>query len=240
MKKLNLLLLFTILISTHLFSLPFNSKLTEEELTKINNGEVLIKNIKYKKNMSLNKDINALGDKLFKNMDTLEPKYLAEIIQVRPYDGNEDLPQRLEEILKAIPSYVGIPYFSERKQKWYDLYSSAEITKEETIDNITYISADVEMAPFGVIKEEIEIEKNDDSILYTAINKNLLRYHDKFDCIWPDRLMICIYLHRDGDNWVLYGLGGVNAPRIPFFTQRIETSFINRINTFCDYIFKKI
>ena len=47
MKKLNLLLLFTIFISTHLFSLPFNSNLTEEELTKINNGEVLIKNIKY-------------------------------------------------------------------------------------------------------------------------------------------------------------------------------------------------
>ena len=171
MKKLNLLLLFTIFISTHLFSLPFNSKLTEEDLTKINNGEVLIKNIKYKKNMSLNKDINALGDKLFKNMDTLEPKYLAEIIQVRPYNGNEDLPQRLEEILKAIPSYVGIPYFSERKQKWYDLYSSAEITKEETIDNITYISADVEMAPFGVIKEEIEIEKNDDGFsLFAAFH----------------------------------------------------------------------
>ena len=162
MKKLNLLLLFTILISTHLFSLPFNSKLTEEELTKINNGEVLIKNIKYKKNMSLNKDINALGDKLFKNMDTLEPKYLAEIIQVRPYNGNEDLPQRLEEILKAIPSYVGIPYFSERKQKWYDLYSSATIVEKIEKENFSIIKADIEMEPFGIMNQEIELYNDEE------------------------------------------------------------------------------
>ena len=95
------------------------------------------------------------------------------------------------------------------------------------------------MEPFGIIKEDIEIKKDNDSILYSAINKNLLSYYDKFNCVWPEKLMICIYLHRDGDNWILYGVGGVNAPRIPFFTQRIETSFINRIKTFCDYIFKQ-
>jgi len=72
-----------------------------------------------------------------------------------------------------------------------------------------------------------------------ATNTNKLRYLDKFDCIWPEKMKICILLFRDGDNWVLYGIGGVNAPRIPFFTERIQTSLINRINTFCSYIFKK-
>ena len=52
-------------------------------------------------------------------------------------------------------------------------------------------------------------------------------------------MKICILLIRDGDNWILYGIGGVNAPRVPFFTERIQTSFINRINTFCSFIFKK-
>ena len=95
------------------------------------------------------------------------------------------------------------------------------------------------MEPFGTVHEVIQIKKLDDSILYSAINTNKLRYHDQFDCVWPEKMLICIYLFRDGDNWVLYGIGGVNAPRIPFFTQRIETSFINRIKTFCDYIFKQ-
>ena len=238
MKKITIFLL-TAFFTTNLFSLPFNSKLTEDDLTIINSGEVLIKNIKYRKNMSLNENINELGIELYNKIESLNPKYLAEIIQIKPYEGNEDLPKKLEILLKDIPQYVGIPYYSVRAEEWYDLYSSAIITSEETIDNVTKISADIEMEPFGIIKEDIEIKKQEDCILYQAINKNKLSYYDKFDCVWPERLMICIYLHRDGDNWILYGVGGVNAPRIPFFTERIETSFINRIKTFCDYIFKQ-
>lgn len=238
MKKITIFLL-TAFFATNLFSLPFNSKLTEDDLTIINSGEVLIKNIKYRKNMSLNENINKLGIELYNKIESLNPKYLAEIIQIKPYEGNEDLPKKLEILLKDIPQYVGIPYYSVRAEEWYDLYSSAIITSEETIDNVTKISADIEMEPFGIIKEDIEIKKQEDCILYQAINKNKLSYYDKFDCVWPERLMICIYLHRDGDNWILYGVGGVNAPRIPFFTERIETSFINRIKTFCDYIFKQ-
>lgn len=238
MKKITIFLL-TAFFTTNLFSLPFNSKLTEDDLTIINSGEVLIKNIKYRKNMSLNENINELGIELYNKIESLKPKYLAEIIQIKPYEGNEDLPKKLEILLKDIPQYVGIPYYSVRAEEWYDLYSSAIITSEETIDNVTKISADIEMKPFGIIKEDIEIKKQEDCILYQAINKNKLSYYDKFDCVWPERLMICIYLHRDGDNWILYGVGGVNAPRIPFFTERIETSFINRIKTFCDYIFKQ-
>ena len=95
------------------------------------------------------------------------------------------------------------------------------------------------MEPFGTVKESIEITKSEDSILYSAVNTNKLRYFDKFDCVGPQKMKICILLFRDGDNWILYGIGGVNAPRIPFFIERIQTSFINRINTFCSFIFKK-
>ena len=28
-------------------------------------------------------------------------------------------------------------------------------------------------------------------------------------------MLINILLMRDGDNWILYGIGGVNAPRVP-------------------------
>ena len=45
MKKITIFLL-TAFFTTNLFSLPFNSKLTEDDLTIINSGEVLIKNIK--------------------------------------------------------------------------------------------------------------------------------------------------------------------------------------------------
>lgn len=238
MKKTFCFLLFITLIS-FLFADPFTSKLTSEEREKINSGEILIKNINYEKFMCLKKGQSELGDQLYTEIHDLNPKYLAEVIQIKPYKDNEDLPQRLEELLNNVPEYAGIPYYSVRAEEWYNLYDSAEII--ETLDkkNGKIIKADLYMEPFDLVKEDIELTRDKEAILYTAVNTNKLRYLDKFDCIWPNKMKICILLIRDGENWILYGIGGVNAPRVPFFTERIQTSFINRINTFCSFIFQK-
>jgi len=239
MKKIfcSALVLFS-LVSTALAD-PFNSKLTADERNQISSGEILIKNINYEKFMCFKKGESELGDRLLAEIRDLNPKYLAEVIQIKPYKGNEDLPQRLETLLNNVPEYAGIPYFSERGQQWYNLYDSAEIV--ESIDRVDGkdLKAELMMEPFDLVKEDISLWRSEDTILYTAVNTNKLRYLDKFDCVWPRKMKICILLIRDGDNWILYGIGGVNAPRVPFFTERIQTSFINRINTFCSFIFKK-
>ncbi len=239
MKKIFIssLILFTVLFSA--FSDPFNSKLTSDERNTISTGEIIIKNINYEKNICLKKGVNSLGDKLLSEINGLNPKYLAEVIQIKPYKGNEDLPQRLETLLNNVPEYAGIPYFSERGQQWYNLYDSAEIVESTERPDGLDLKADLRMEPFDLVKEDISLWRSEDTILYTAVNTNKLRYLDKFDCVWPRKMKICILLIRDGDNWILYGIGGVNAPRVPFFTERIQTSFINRINTFCSFIFKK-
>ena len=95
--------------------------------------------------MSLNRGNTILGDKLIDEIHDLNPKYLAEVIQIKPYIGNEDLPQRLEEILNNVPDYAGIPYFSERAQQWYNLYDSAVITSTEKSDDFSTINADLQM-----------------------------------------------------------------------------------------------
>ena len=228
-----------IFISFSIHAAPFNSKLNEDDRKVLEEGKLLLKNINFQKNMSLSKEYLALGDSLYNEMDALNPKYLAEVIQFKPYKGNEDMPARLEETLNNVSEYAGIPYYSEHSEKWYKLYDSAEITDERTEGNKKIITADLIMEPFDYVNERIEISTDNEAILYIATNTNKLRYLDKFDCIWPEKMKICILLFRDGDHWVLYGLGGVNAPRIPFFTERIQTSLINRINTFCTYIFEK-
>lgn len=238
MKRLFSIIVFSILCFS-LSAQVFNDKLTTEELEQLNNGEVIIKNINYKRNMCLNINDETLAGELNTIITKLSPKYLAEVIQFKPYEGNEDLPQRLEAVLNNVPEYAGIPYWSVRAEEWYDLYESAVITDIIEEDNRKTIKADLIMSPFNVVNEVIDIAKTEDEILYVAKNTNLLRYHDKFDCVWPEKMKICIYLFRDGDRWILYGIGGVNAPRIPFFVERIQTSFINRINTFCSFIFKK-
>ena len=222
------------------YSQYFNSNLTEAEKEIISRGEIYIKNINFQRNMCLNKGINDNGDYLIEEIKDLSPKYLAEVIQIKPYMGNEDLPQRLETLLNNVSDYAGIPYYSEHAEAWYDLYTSAEIVNSSVEGNKTIHDAEFIMEPFNLVKEKIVMINEDDSILYIATNQNKLRYKDKFDCIWPQKMKICILLFRDGDNWILYGIGGVNAPRIPLFTERIQVSFINRINTFCSFIFKKL
>lgn len=238
MKKI---FIFTLIIffSTFLFADPFNKKLETEERKQIEAGEVLIKNINYQKNMCLSKGYSVLGDKLIELMDDLNPKYLAEIIQIRPYNGNENFNDMLSEFLYNVQDYAGIPYYSVRNDRWYDLYEWAKITDTKISGNTTTLKAKMKMDPFDIIDETITINKTADGVLYIAQNENKLRFKDKFDCISPQKMKVCILLFRDGDNWIFYGIGGVNAPRVPFFTERIQTSFINRINTFCSYIFKK-
>ena len=238
MKKI-LIFLMICLLPSLFFAETFNKKLTDEEREYLSTGKVLIKNINYEKNISLEKGLSPLADQLLDTIDKLNPKYLAEVIQVRPYDGNENFDDLLHDILYNVQDYAGIPYYSERAEAWYDLYEWAKIVDVQVDDGKTTMQAQMMMEPFDIVEETITIDQSDDMILYVAQNENKLRYLDKFDCIWPQKMKICILLFRDGDNWIFYGIGGVNAPRIPFFTERIQTSFINRIKTFCSFIFEK-
>ena len=240
-------------LGSSLFASPFNSNLTAAEKEKLDKGEVVIKNIDYSKYMSLNPDINETAASIVSKVKGYNPKYLAEIIQVRDYKGNEDLPAKMESILNNIGDYAGIPYYSERNKKYYDLYSSAEILETiEMNDGGKKIKAVLQMAPFDTVYEDIDyyaersnilesinVEKKSDSLLYSAYNTGKIKY-DGITCVGEKKLNIYIYLFRYEDKWVIYGVGGVNAPHLPFLTDRIRTSFINRIKTFCNFVFTKI
>lgn len=240
LKNVIFFLYFIFSLSFSLFSLPFNSKLTESEIEQLNNGQIVIKNINDSKHISLNKEINPLCDQLINSICTLNPKYLAEVIKIIPYKGNEKINEKLEVLLRNVPDYAGIPYWSERCQEYFPLYSSSEILENKTEGNKEIIMADLLMEPFGHVQQNIIMYKEIDTILYFSENLNTLKYYDDFKCVSPNKMNMDVLLFRDGDNWILYGIGGVNAPKIPFFSERIETSFINRIKTFCNFVFTKL
>ena len=116
MKRKFLLLLLN-LIFVSVFASPFNEKLSDEEYKSLQNGELLIRNINHKKNISLKKGLFSISDEMIKIFNDLNPKYLAEVIQFKNIEENPDLPQKLEEILNNISEYTGIPYYSERAEK---------------------------------------------------------------------------------------------------------------------------
>lgn len=238
MKKIKILLTLFIATSS-LFANPFNDKLSQEEKARLEKGEILIRNIDYTKNMVLSEGISKKGDFLLNTVKDVKPKYLAEVIQVKPYKGNENYAEVLNQLLYRVEDFTNIPYISNGGDE-YLLYDSAEILSQKKDGEVTNLNVHMYMEPFGDVYQDMKIYKaNDSELLYTSKNTNKLRYLDKFDCLWPEKMLITIYLFRDGDNWVFYAVGGVNAPHVPFFTDRIRRSFIRRITTFCDFIFKQ-
>ena len=178
--------------------------------------------------------------KLREIVDEQNPNYLAEVIQVKPYEGNENLQEVVRSALENISDYAGIPYWSERHQRYWDLYSSAVVVGSSQINETTkQINADLYMEPFGLIHSPILIEQTEDFLLYNTTNNNNLKI-EGFTVVKKQNMKSLILLFRYEDKWILYGVGGVKALKVSFLEQRIETSFINRIKTFCNFIFTKI
>ena len=222
------------------FALPsaFNTKLSASEKTSLENGQPVIRKLKPVKDFC----ITSTNSKIVEAQDTvkaIKPAYLAEIIQVMPYAGNENLPEKLSAMIMDVSSYAGIPYWSDQWKQYFDLYSSAQIKSSTVSGGVQTVKADLVMEPFGTINTTITSRKSSDSYYYVSTNDNKLKYSG-ITCVNPGNMKSIIVIVRDGNSWILYGIGAVNAPDVFFLRDRIETSFMNRIKTFCSYFFKKL
>ena len=225
-----------VIFSLHSAQLPFDGTLSQKELDDLTGGKILVRTIDKYKNMSI-KSSNKGAEKLRAEIKDLNPNYLAEVIQVKPYKGNEDLIRKFRAALEDISSYAGIQYWSVQHERYYDLYSTAAVVgKTEVDENTVRYSADLEMQPFGMII----IEETGDYLFSYSTNNNVLKIEEKFNCVNKHCMRSAVVVFRDGENWILYGVGGVRALRIPLIEKRVETSLINRIKTFYNFIYEKL
>lgn len=237
-KNAVILILFLFAICT-LSAQVFNNKLTGEEQKRLDNGELIIRNIGKAKNISIN-GVNSALNKTIDSIEELNPNYLAEVIRMVPYAGNEELLEKLRPIILNVEDYVGIPYYSERHETYYDLYSSVEIKNFEDNGSTAKLNAIMEMSPFGGIDTDISLVTDAESLYYENTNLNNLKYHDGITVVKDKCMKSIVTVFRSGDSWVLYGIGGVKAPSIFFLRDRVETSFMNRIKTMCSYFFEQL
>ena len=150
-----------------------------------------------------------------------------------------DLLKKLKPLLLDIEGYVGIPYWSERNQRFYDLYSSASILRSDVSENGGNMNVDLVMEPFGKINVDIDLTTGGSELFYRMKNTSGVSYGN-MTVVRPEKMQSFVYAFAYDDFIVLYGIGGVNAPSVFFLRDRIETSFINRIKTFCKFIFEKM
>ena len=234
----------TAIFSVAIHAAPFEGRISKNEAEKLEAGQIVIRNIHSAGNISI-KSENEYVKKAVETIRNLNPSYLAEVIYKCPLIENEDITSKLFNLLSDIPSYKGIPYYSEHNDVWVDLYSSARISDIETHEDSTKSSCDIKaelyMEPFGDITSAIHMDYNitEGSLYYENANINDILYSG-VTCINSGNMKSVIVVYKDEGCWILYGIGGVAAPRIPFLTKRIELSFMNRIKTFCSFIFSKL
>ena len=226
-KNIVALALFSVAFAGVFSESPYNKNLSAEDIESLSSGKTVIKNTgSYKK--------------VVETVSNLKPAYFAEVIKEYTYEGNENLLENFSSLVMDIPSYAGIPYYSERAEEWYDLYTSAEIKSAQKDGNTQIVNADFEMKPFGLVPMKITSEKNDGYYYYESTNLSTMRYYDKFNCVSPENMKSIIVIFKSEDKWILYGIGAVKAPSVFFLRDRVDTSFMNRIKTFCAYFFAKM
>ncbi len=217
----------------------FNDRLTAEEQRMLADGELVIRNIGKAKNISIN-GVNPTLRQAIEKIGNLDPSYLAEVIRMVPYSGNEDLLEDLRPIMLDVEDYVGIPYYSVRNETYYDLYSAVDIRSFSDDGSTAKLNAIMEMSPFGGIDTDILVQSSDDALYYENTNLNNLKYHEGITVVKKNCMKSIVTVFRSGDSWILYGIGGVKAPSIFFLRDRVETSFMNRIKTMCSYFFDQL
>lgn len=244
-RYLSILLVVCLFLTTAAFAFDptvFNKNLSSSEYAQLENGETLVRNIGKINKISIN-PINEDITTLINTIKVLKPKYLVEIIKVLPYEGNEDIFTTLEEVLLDVEGYVGIPYYSVRNETWYDLYSGAVVQKSETTQKeetqTTNVDVVFEMEPFGSVDTHLSVVKTAESLLFESINMTKMAYYG-VNAINEKKMKTLIYAFKSGDSVILYGVGAIDAPVIFFIKERVETALVNKIKTFCIYIFDQL
>lgn len=239
LKKISLFSFLFIYILQWTFAKDaFNSKLQEADRARLNRGEVIMINTGNVSKICLD-DSSFYAKKIISMIKNFRPNYLAEVIAIRPYKGNEDLPKKINQIICDVPSYKGIPYWSVRHERYYDLYSEAQILSQKTTGSVTSIKARLYMQPVGNIENSFTTQTETNFFYYESVNDNDL-FIQNIKCVKANCMKSAIVVFKNDDKWILYGAGGLNAMRLPLLTSRIEVSFLNRIKSFCNFVFEKM
>lgn len=222
----------------------FNGNLSEAEITQLEKGEILIRNIGKAKNMSL-LPVNKFADDCITGIQKLKPNYLAEVIQVKKIREGDEPFARLEKILSDVKSFEGIPYYSVNNDTYYDLFSRVDILskQDETAPDKrqTLISTEIHMNPFLPFKIDWELTRTPEGIFFHGINRDKIIYeYYNIKCVSPENMEWYITAFEKDGYLVLYGAGGVDGTSLFFIKDRIENSFIGRVTSFCKEIFARL
>lgn len=217
----------------------FNERLTDEDRRVVESGGVLLRSVSSMKKLcaaETEETMRVIGPM----RNGVKSGYIAEIVNVRPYKGNEDLIERINAAMGDFLSFTEIKFRSEKDGNLYPLYRSAELLSSEERDGVLTIEERLTMDMLGTFRSRITVESRGTHFIYTLENLDKIKYKRIFTVCSPGELRSVVEVFRKGDWWVVYAVGGADAIRPPFFGSLIEPEFICRVRAFADFVFSAI
>ncbi len=210
---------------------PFNSSWSETEIENFENGKIVIRNIKKSKKISILRGTNKHSDEMLEKFEQLEPSYLAEIIYKMPKHGNESIIEQAVQIFSDINLYKEIIYSDEKKGKQRPLFPKAEIKERTDSNGEIRIATNLQMDMLSSYDSELVIKNDGDGFFFEQHNTEPLKWHS-FTAVKSEKMVASICCFEYGENYYVYALGGIKAPRIPLVIHEIDRQFIGRIEDF--------
>ena len=219
------------------FSYLFNERLTESEKSSLRNGEFVFNSITSVKKVRVNRTKETEHD--IATVKNVNPNHLIEVIKILPYKGNENLVETIATIMQDIGAYTEIPYYSERHGRTFQLFAEAEILSVKNEGEKLVINERLLMNPLKSYTARIEAENRADYYFYTLKNTENVKYLF-LNAIKKEKMIAGISVFRQGENWVIYALGGAYIFHGPFFNDFVEEMFCGRIKSFVIFMFNRL
>lgn len=217
----------------------FNERLKESDKETLENGGVLVRSISSMKKLCARETEETL--RVINPMkDGVKSGYIAEIWNIRPYKGNEDLIERINDAMGNFLSFTEIKFRSEKDGQLYPLYRAAELLSSEEKDGILTLEERLTMDLLGTFRSKIAVENYGTHFIYRLENLDKIKYRRFFTVCKKGELRSVVEVFKKGDWWVIFALGGADAIRPPFFGSMIEPEFICRVRAFADFVFSAI
>jgi hypothetical protein len=213
--------------------------LSANELTALTAGQTVFRQPDNWKGLSL-----PAAASFYKDIeDTIRKgghNYIGEVLLVLPDKEAEALLPALKARLLDFEGYAGIPYWSRRNKKYYDLFDWVKVVKgsapgsrppSASLDTLQF------MEPFGEYGSRYAWDFSASALSFSGENTSHLSY-DGFKAVSPGNLIWRLGAYRANGYWVFYGLGAVKAfDMFGALRERLSASFMGRIEAFFKHVY---
>lgn len=234
MTKKTLLTALLIISSLELKALPFNSNLSKYEETYLRANGTVIKNLKGADDLCI-RNFNSEFDSKIQKIKNSKPQYIVEVMQIRKIDESENPIESFYSIIQNIRLYEQIPFrYNDNGTVASYLYSKATKVSDRTNGPYRNINADLTLPPFKSCNFDITIRHEKELIIYSAENTVDLTCMG-FIRINKGSMKSIITAFKSDGYWIIYGIGALNAPKVPILLKAINGAFIARVECFCNW-----